>query len=240
MLLAAAPLRRAGLNALLCGARNQGQNDSDTFSSLPRFAEDLNQAPPKDRGRGTRLHGADPAIRPGVTALSQGELGGAQVKASESSGLNGGVHRHWRPEPRATGKPASGLVALMAEGWSFRIRFLSEVADRGSPCEWPSNAGSGHASVPRREGQHHKERQFGLRQRSGATTPSFGDRTIRAASGTDSARNRHSNCHRSHPSVEFPAPAAVRSTKGSIRPHGHCWCRVRPPGLHFFDIGLRA
>jgi hypothetical protein len=97
MLPIAAPLRRAGLNALLCGARNHGQDDSDTFSSLPRFAEDLGQAPPGDRGGGTQLHGADPAIRPGVTALSRGELDGARVKASESSGLNDGVHHHWRP-----------------------------------------------------------------------------------------------------------------------------------------------
>jgi pimeloyl-ACP methyl ester carboxylesterase len=40
----AAPLRRAGLNVLLCDARNHRQSDFDTFSSLPRFAEDLGQA----------------------------------------------------------------------------------------------------------------------------------------------------------------------------------------------------
>jgi pimeloyl-ACP methyl ester carboxylesterase len=44
MLPIAAPVRRAGLNVLLCDARNHGQSDSDTFSSLPRFAEDLGQA----------------------------------------------------------------------------------------------------------------------------------------------------------------------------------------------------
>jgi pimeloyl-ACP methyl ester carboxylesterase len=44
MLPIAAPLRRAGLNVLLLDARNHGQSDSDTFSSLPRFAEDLGQA----------------------------------------------------------------------------------------------------------------------------------------------------------------------------------------------------
>lgn len=97
MLPIAAPLRRAGLNVLLCDARNHGQSYSDTFSSLPGFAEIPGQAPPGDRGRGTRLHGADPAIRPGATALSRGELGGARERASESSGLNDGVHRHWRP-----------------------------------------------------------------------------------------------------------------------------------------------
>jgi pimeloyl-ACP methyl ester carboxylesterase len=44
MLPIAAPLRHSGLNVLLCDARNHGQSDSDTFSSLPRFAEDLGQA----------------------------------------------------------------------------------------------------------------------------------------------------------------------------------------------------
>ena len=44
MLPIAGPLRRAGLNALLLDARNHGRSDSDTFSSLPRFAEDLGQA----------------------------------------------------------------------------------------------------------------------------------------------------------------------------------------------------
>jgi pimeloyl-ACP methyl ester carboxylesterase len=41
MLPIAAPLRGAGLNVLLIDARNHGGSDSDTFSSLPRFAEDL-------------------------------------------------------------------------------------------------------------------------------------------------------------------------------------------------------
>lgn len=44
MLPIAAPLRRAGFNVLLCDARNHGGSDSDTFSSLPRFAEDLGMA----------------------------------------------------------------------------------------------------------------------------------------------------------------------------------------------------
>ena len=40
----AVPLRRAGLNLLLFDARNHGRSDADTFSSLPRFAEDLGAA----------------------------------------------------------------------------------------------------------------------------------------------------------------------------------------------------
>ena len=44
MLPLALPLYRAGLNVLLLDARNHGLSDSDTFSSLPRFAEDVADA----------------------------------------------------------------------------------------------------------------------------------------------------------------------------------------------------
>lgn len=44
MLPIAAPLQRGGINVLLLDARNHGASDSDTFSSLPRFAEDLGKA----------------------------------------------------------------------------------------------------------------------------------------------------------------------------------------------------
>ncbi|NBC46531.1 MAG: alpha/beta fold hydrolase [Gammaproteobacteria bacterium] len=39
----AVPLVGAGFNVLLLDARNHGSSDGDTFSSLPRFAEDLEQ-----------------------------------------------------------------------------------------------------------------------------------------------------------------------------------------------------
>jgi len=44
MLPMAHPFRQAGINVLLIDARNHGNSDADTFSSLPRFAEDLDHA----------------------------------------------------------------------------------------------------------------------------------------------------------------------------------------------------
>ncbi|MEJ2611776.1 MAG: alpha/beta fold hydrolase [Candidatus Thiodiazotropha sp.] len=42
MLPLALPFHRAGMEVLLYDARNHGRSDSDSFSSLPRFSEDLN------------------------------------------------------------------------------------------------------------------------------------------------------------------------------------------------------
>jgi dipeptidyl aminopeptidase/acylaminoacyl peptidase len=44
MLPLAAPLHRAGYGVLLFDARNHGRSDADSFSSMPRFAEDLDHA----------------------------------------------------------------------------------------------------------------------------------------------------------------------------------------------------
>ena len=44
MLLMALPFHRAGMNVLLVDARNHGRSDRHGFSSLPRFAEDLEKA----------------------------------------------------------------------------------------------------------------------------------------------------------------------------------------------------
>lgn len=44
MLPMARPFLNAGMNVLLLDARNHGNSDGDTFSSLPRFAEDLEHA----------------------------------------------------------------------------------------------------------------------------------------------------------------------------------------------------
>ena len=44
MLPMALPFHQAGMNVLLLDARNHGRSDRDSFSSLPRFAEDLEKA----------------------------------------------------------------------------------------------------------------------------------------------------------------------------------------------------
>lgn len=44
MLPMALPFHRAGINVLLIDARNHGNSDADSFSSMPRFAEDLDHA----------------------------------------------------------------------------------------------------------------------------------------------------------------------------------------------------
>ena len=44
MLPLARPLQAAGMTVLLIDARNHGSSDADTFSSMPRFAEDLDAA----------------------------------------------------------------------------------------------------------------------------------------------------------------------------------------------------
>lgn len=44
MLPVARPLQAAGWNVLLFDARNHGDSDADTFSSMPRFAEDIDAA----------------------------------------------------------------------------------------------------------------------------------------------------------------------------------------------------
>ena len=58
MLPMALPLHRAGLNILLLDARNHGRSDSDSFSSLPRFAEDVGAAVDW-----VKAHGRDPLQR---------------------------------------------------------------------------------------------------------------------------------------------------------------------------------
>ena len=71
MLPLALPFHRAGLNVLLLDARNHGRSDSDTFSSLPRFAEDV-----ADAIDWVRIHSTDPT---GAIVLLGHSVGGGAV-----------------------------------------------------------------------------------------------------------------------------------------------------------------
>jgi len=57
MLPLAVPFHKAGLNVLLLDARNHGSSDAASFSSLPRFAEDLSAAIDWMHGHGTPRSG---------------------------------------------------------------------------------------------------------------------------------------------------------------------------------------
>ncbi|MBK1717366.1 alpha/beta hydrolase [Thiocystis violacea] len=71
MLPFAALLHRAGYATLLLDARNHGQSDADSFSSLPRFAEDLE--------RGLDWLARQPGIDPGRLALLGHSVGAGAV-----------------------------------------------------------------------------------------------------------------------------------------------------------------
>lgn len=67
MLPLALPMHRAGMNILLLDARNHGRSDSDSFSSLPRFAEDAGAAVDW-----VKAHGSDPRKRVALLGHSVG------------------------------------------------------------------------------------------------------------------------------------------------------------------------
>jgi uncharacterized protein len=81
MLPLAAPLRRAGFNLLVCDARSHGRSDLDSFSSLPRFAEDLGMVIAWLKGRHPRL-----ADRIAVLGHSVG-AGAALFEASRNADI---------------------------------------------------------------------------------------------------------------------------------------------------------
>lgn len=64
------PIHRAGMNILLLDARNHGRSDSASFSSLPRFAEDVAVAV-----EWVRAHASNPRMR--VTLLGHSVGAGA-------------------------------------------------------------------------------------------------------------------------------------------------------------------
>jgi len=67
MLPLALPIYQAGFNTLLLDARNHGRSDSDSYSSLPRFAEDAGAAVDW-----VKVHGGDPRKRVALPGHSVG------------------------------------------------------------------------------------------------------------------------------------------------------------------------
>jgi len=76
MLPLARPLQADGWNVLLFDTRNHGESDSDDFSSMPRFAEDIEAAVDWVR--------ADPAFATAPVALLAHSVGGAAALLAAS------------------------------------------------------------------------------------------------------------------------------------------------------------
>ena len=76
MLPLARPLQAAGFTVLLIDARNHGSSDADTFSSMPRFAEDLDAAIDWLKTR--------PEVRPEKIAVIGHSVGAAAALLSAS------------------------------------------------------------------------------------------------------------------------------------------------------------
>ncbi|MDO9224414.1 MAG: alpha/beta fold hydrolase [Pseudomonadota bacterium] len=76
MLPLARPIQAAGLTVLLIDARNHGGSDGDTFSSMPRFAEDLDAA--------VAWLKTQPEVTPEKIALVGHSVGAAAVLLSAS------------------------------------------------------------------------------------------------------------------------------------------------------------
>lgn len=76
MLPLARPLQAAGLTVLLIDARNHGASDADSFSSMPRFAEDLDAA--------IDWLKAQPEVIPGQIAVIGHSVGAAAALLSAS------------------------------------------------------------------------------------------------------------------------------------------------------------
>jgi dipeptidyl aminopeptidase/acylaminoacyl peptidase len=122
MLPLAAPLHRAGYALLLLDARSHGRSDLDTFSSMPRFAEDLEHAVAWLR----RQPGVDPA-RVGVVGHSVGAAA-ALLAASRRDDLAAvvGIAAFAHPETVMRRLLAAWHVPYIPFGW-YVLRYVQHV-----------------------------------------------------------------------------------------------------------------
>lgn len=122
MLSLAAPLHRAGYTLLLFDARSHGRSDLDTFSSMPRFAEDLEHAVAWLK----RQPGVDPG-RVGVVGFSVGAAA-ALLAASRRDDLAAVVSIAAFAHPKTVMRRllAAWHVPYVPFGW-YILRYVEHV-----------------------------------------------------------------------------------------------------------------
>lgn len=133
-MLAFAPmLHRAGFALLLIDARNHGRSDSDSFSSMPRFAEDL--------GHGVDWLGRQPEVDPRKIFVLGHSVGAAAalLLASRRNDLAGviAIASFAHPEELMRHQMASHHVPHIPFGWlvlRYIERTIGHRFDEIAPC----------------------------------------------------------------------------------------------------------
>lgn len=137
MLPLAVPLHRAGLNILLVDARNHGRSDADSFSSLPRFAEDAGAAMDW-----VRTHSRDPMKRIVLLGHSVG-AGAVLLEASRRDDVSAVIsiaafaHPAWMMRRYLDRYRVPGLCKpwiLRYVEWVIGYRF-DEIAPLNTVCQ---------------------------------------------------------------------------------------------------------
>lgn len=127
MLPVARPLQAAGWNVLLFDARNHGDSDADTFSSMPRFAEDTEavlewlRARPGMRDAPVALLGHSVGAAAVLLAASRRDDVSAVVSLSAFAHPDG-MMRRWLAEKRLPFFPLGWYVLRYVE-WVIGHRF---------------------------------------------------------------------------------------------------------------------
>lgn len=115
-----APLRRAGFTVLLVDARSHGRSDGDTFSSMPRFAEDIDAAV-------DWLRRSAP-VRPAAIALLGHSVGGAAalLAASRRTGIAAIISLSAFDHPR---RVMQVYLERMHLGWPPLVRLICRYVE---------------------------------------------------------------------------------------------------------------
>lgn len=129
MLPVARPLLKAGWNVLLFDARNHGDSDADTFSSMPRFAEDTEAALEWLRARPGMAHGPVALVGHSVGAAAVLLAAARRDDVSAVVSLSAFAHpsdmmRRWLAEHRLPFFPLGWYVMRYVE-WVIGHRFAA-------------------------------------------------------------------------------------------------------------------